>query len=160
MGIHDRDWYRDEPENRAFGARLPNWVIVVGIVGILVLVMYARSRRTDPANYSDTLTFSEYEKRMPFFLALQTGDVDTIRSTLARNPEFKEDVFGGNTEWGPGGGALTLAISLGNVESVRAVLDCDVDINQADDEGRTPLHFAAGKGSGKWHSSTSGRLPA
>lgn len=43
---------------------------------------------------------------------------------------------------------LLEAVKAENLEEVRALLEADADVNQTDDQGWTPLNWAAGKGNG------------
>ena len=88
----------------------------------------------------------------PFLRAAQSGDVTLMKLLLARGADPKIKTSYNVT-------ALSVASGIGwvegvtfewspeqNLEAIRMCLDLGIDVNAADDEGRTALHGAAHKG--------------
>jgi ankyrin repeat protein len=88
----------------------------------------------------------------PFLRAAQSGDVTLMKLLLARGADPKIKTSYNVT-------ALSVASGIGwvegvtfewspeqNLEAIRMCLDLGLDVNAADDEGRTALHGAAHKG--------------
>jgi ankyrin repeat protein len=88
----------------------------------------------------------------PFLRAAQSGDVTVMKLLLARDADPKIKTSYNVT-------ALAVASGIGwvegvtfewspeqNLEAIRMCLDLGIDVNAADDEGRTALHGAAHKG--------------
>jgi ankyrin repeat protein len=88
----------------------------------------------------------------PFLRAAQSGDVTLMKMLLARGADPKIKTSYNVT-------ALSVAAGIGwvegvtfewspeqNLEAIRMCLDLGLDVNAADDEGRTALHGAAHKG--------------
>jgi ankyrin repeat protein len=78
----------------------------------------------------------------PLLFAAQSGNVATVKSLIAAkaDPNFKTP---------DGTGAFTLALARGHEGVARLMLDYDVDVNQKDRFGSTPLHEAVRMGKGE-----------
>jgi ankyrin repeat protein len=72
----------------------------------------------------------------PILFAAQSGDVATVKAlvTAKADPNYKAP---------DGAGAFSLALARGHEDVARYMLDFDVDVNQTDRSGATPLHEAA-----------------
>lgn len=150
MGIHDRDWNRQQPKNEFFWLAWPLWAKILSVVALLILLV-AIVRNANPNgdygygfdNYEEY--YQQMEERLPFYLALQSGDAKAIKRLLKEDPKLMEDAaYGFGDEMTDGKqGALAMAIMLGNQDSVAAVLESGANPNRRDADGRTPLHEAA-----------------
>jgi uncharacterized protein len=99
-----------------------------------------------------TMQWLSEEGATPFLRAAQSGDVTLMKLLLDRGADPKIATAHGVT-------ALEVASGIGwvegitfewspeqSLEAVRMCLDLGIDVNNADDEGRTALHGAAHKG--------------
>jgi len=99
-----------------------------------------------------TMQWLSEEGATPFLRAAQSGDVELMKLLLDRGADPKIGTAHGVT-------ALEVASGIGwvegitfewspeqSLEAVRMCLDLGIDVNNADDEGRTALHGAAHKG--------------
>jgi ankyrin repeat protein len=99
-----------------------------------------------------TMQWLSEEGATPFLRAAQSGDVTLMKLLLDRGADPKITTSHGVT-------ALEVASGIGwvegitfewspeqSLEAVRMCLDLSIDVNNADDEGRTALHGAAHKG--------------
>jgi uncharacterized protein len=99
-----------------------------------------------------TMQWLSEEGATPFLRAAQSGDVDLMKLLLAKGADPKIATAHGVT-------ALEVAAGIGwvegitfewspeqSMEAIRMCLDLGIDVNNADDEGRTALHGAAHKG--------------
>ncbi|WOO42996.1 ankyrin repeat domain-containing protein [Rubellicoccus peritrichatus] len=118
---------------------------VVVIILVLVALLRNSDHNRNSENHSDDFS-SEAEENMPLMMAINNGDADGIKKQLRDSPELKEEFYGDSKIWGNLGSTLDYAIITGNPDSVQAILDSGVDVNQHDSEDRTPLHQAASLG--------------
>jgi uncharacterized protein len=99
-----------------------------------------------------TMQWLSEEGATPFLRAAQSGDVELMKLLLDKGADPKIGTAHGVT-------ALEVASGIGwvegitfewspeqSLEAVRMCLDLGIDVNNADDEGRTALHGAAHKG--------------
>jgi len=99
-----------------------------------------------------TMQWLSEEGATPFLRAAQSGDVELMKLLLDKGADPKVATAHGVT-------ALEVASGIGwvegitfewspeqSLEAVRMCLDLGIDVNNADDEGRTALHGAAHKG--------------
>lgn len=91
------------------------------------------------AGKATSVNVVDYAGNSPLLFAAGRGDVDVLKSILARNPRHDANAAG-NTP-------LMLAVRSGHVAAAMVLLDRDADAAIANDYGRQPLHAAAAIGS-------------
>ncbi len=109
-----------------YAAEVPNNKEIVGL-----LVTYgALDAHVRPAN----------DLSRQFLASLFLGDEVRVRSMLAHHPELA------NTVDGNGDYPIHHAARNGDTEIVRLLIDCDADVNAANERGHTVLYCAGGHG--------------
>lgn len=90
-----------------------------------------------------TLFVADYFQKSPFFDAVKSGDLDRVRELLVDNSSLiaSENFFGDT--------ALHIAVTSGNNDMIKVLLEAGADVNTKGASGVTPLHLASFYGNEK-----------